>query len=73
MTFQTSVQLSSLKQHGLRCMNNSTAAAFSHAQGKNLIFDLVPKVESIHVIFYTHLLFFLSFFFFKVYVILLTS
>ena len=72
MTFQTSVQLSSLKQHGLRCMNNSTAAAFSHAQGKNLIFDLVPKVESIHVIFYTTCFSFFLFFF-KVYVILLTS
>lgn len=27
-------------------MNNSTDTEFSHAQGKNLICDLVPKVES---------------------------
>ena len=51
MTFQTSVQLSRLKQQSSRCMNNSTAAEFSHVEGKNLIFDLVPKVESIRVIF----------------------
>lgn len=49
-------------------MNNSTAAEFSHAQGKTLIFDLVPKVESIHVI---SMHAWVSFF--KVYLILLAS
>lgn len=49
-------------------MNNSTAAEFSHAPGKNLISDLVPKVESIRVIF-MHA----WFSFFKVYLILLAS
>lgn len=31
-------------------MNNSAGTEFSHAQGKNLICDLVPKVESVGVI-----------------------